>query len=91
MRVDAARNLDAVLQTGARLLADDPTTSVATIAAEAGVDRRTVHRRFAGRQALLCAVFHAKLAASRRCSTRPGSRRPRSPWPCTDWWRASSR
>jgi AcrR family transcriptional regulator len=62
MRVDAARNLDAVLQTGARLLADDPTTSVATIAAEAGVDRRTVHRRFASRQALLCAVFHAKLA-----------------------------
>jgi AcrR family transcriptional regulator len=63
MRVDAVRNLDAVLQTGARLLADDPTTSVATIAAEAGVDRRTVYRRFAGREALLCAVFHAKLAA----------------------------
>jgi AcrR family transcriptional regulator len=63
MRADAARNLDAVLQTGARLLAEDPSTSITTIAAEAGVDRRTVHRRFASREALLCAVFHTKLDA----------------------------
>jgi AcrR family transcriptional regulator len=64
MRADAARNLDAVLHTGARLLADDPATSIATIAAEAGVDRRTVYRRFATREALLAAVFQAKLDAS---------------------------
>jgi AcrR family transcriptional regulator len=64
MRADAARNLDAVLQTGARLLAEDPATSIATIAAEAGVDRRTVYRRFATREALLAAVFQAKLDAA---------------------------
>src|SRR5882757_406033 len=63
MRGDAIRNLDAVLETGARLLAEDPSTSIATIAAEAGVDRRTVYRRFATREALLAAVLHKKLDA----------------------------
>lgn len=66
MRADAARNIDAVLQTGARLLAVDPTTSIATIAADAGVDRRTVYRRFASREALLTAVYQAKLEAAER-------------------------
>jgi hypothetical protein len=42
MRADAARNLDKVLSTGAHLLAQDPSTSVAEIAAKEGVDRRTV-------------------------------------------------
>jgi AcrR family transcriptional regulator len=63
MRVDAARNLDAILETGARLLAEDPSTSIATIAAEAGVSRRLVHRRFASREALHDAVVHTKLEA----------------------------
>jgi AcrR family transcriptional regulator len=63
MRADAARNLDLVLTTGARMLAADPATSVAAIAAEAGVDRRTVYRRFASREELLAAVYEARLDA----------------------------
>lgn len=63
MRADAARNLDAVVQTGARLLAQDPSTSIAAIAAATGVDRRTVYRRFRTREALMAAVHTAKLDA----------------------------
>ncbi|MGW8882589.1 TetR family transcriptional regulator, partial [Streptomyces mirabilis] len=63
MRADAARNLDAVLQTGARLLAHDPSTSIAAIATAAGVDRRTVYRRFKTREELMAAVHTAKLDA----------------------------
>ncbi|AYN33858.1 TetR/AcrR family transcriptional regulator [Streptomyces albus] len=63
MRADAARNLDAVLGTGARLLARDPGTSIAAIARAAGVDRRTVYRRFPTREALMAAVHTAKLDA----------------------------
>src|SRR3954447_1005872 len=66
MRADAARNLTAVLRAGARLLAEDPGTSMAAIAAAAGVDRTTVHRRFANREALLSAVFRAKLDSAER-------------------------
>src|SRR5882757_9792495 len=63
MRADAARNLDAVLETGARLLAADSGTSITAIAAEAGVSRRLVHRRFASREALEECVFQTKLEA----------------------------
>ncbi|MFC4529899.1 TetR/AcrR family transcriptional regulator [Sphaerisporangium dianthi] len=66
MRADAARNVDAVLRTGARLLAEDPAAGMGAIAAEAGVDRRTVYRRFPSREALLAAVFQAKLDSAQR-------------------------
>lgn len=66
MRADAARNLAGVLHAGARLLADDPSTPLAAIATAAGVDRTTVHRRFATREALLSAVFEAKLDSAER-------------------------
>jgi AcrR family transcriptional regulator len=63
MRSDAARNLDTILRTGARLLAEDPGTSITAIAAEAGISRNAVHRRFANRDALRDAVLHTKLDA----------------------------
>jgi AcrR family transcriptional regulator len=63
VRADAAHNLEAVLTTGARLLNDDPATSIAAIAAAAGVDRRTVYRRFASREELLAAIYTARLDA----------------------------
>ena len=66
MRADAARNQISVLRTGARLLAQDPSTPMAAIAAAAGVDRTTLHRRFATREALLRAVFQAKLDSAER-------------------------
>ncbi|MFF7209278.1 TetR/AcrR family transcriptional regulator [Streptomyces sp. NPDC008238] len=45
------------------MLAADPGASIAAVAAEAGVDRRTVYRRFSSRDELLAAVHEARLTA----------------------------
>jgi AcrR family transcriptional regulator len=66
MRSDATRNLELVLKTSARLLADDPSASIAAIAAAANVDRRTIYRRFTTREELLVAVHSARYEAVER-------------------------
>jgi AcrR family transcriptional regulator len=66
MRSDATRNLELVLKTSARLLADDPSASIAAIAAAANVDRRTIYRRFTTREELLAAVHSARYEAVER-------------------------
>ncbi|MDX6260063.1 MAG: hypothetical protein QOH84_1751 [Kribbellaceae bacterium] len=63
MRADAARNIEKILSTAATVLAADPAASMMKIAAETGVDRRTVYRQFESREALLAAIYAARYDA----------------------------
>jgi AcrR family transcriptional regulator len=55
-RVDARRNLEAILESARILLPEHPDASMQEIASEAGVHRATVHRHFASRDDLVAAV-----------------------------------
>jgi AcrR family transcriptional regulator len=61
MRADAARNVEAVLRAAARVFSTDPLARISDVAAAAGVDKRTVYRRFDSREELLLAVYRARL------------------------------
>jgi AcrR family transcriptional regulator len=61
-RSDATRNDGQILRTAARVLAEDPNATIQRIAAEAGVARVTVYRRWPNREAIRRAVFEAAAA-----------------------------
>jgi AcrR family transcriptional regulator len=63
-RVDARRNLEAILEAARVLLPERPDASMQDIAAEAGVHRATVHRHFASRDDLVAAVRSRAVDAS---------------------------
>jgi AcrR family transcriptional regulator len=56
MRADARRNRNAVLEAGARLLAERPAASMQEIADASGVGRTTVYRHFPAREDLVSAL-----------------------------------
>lgn len=56
-RVDAQRNLEAIVSTAVDVLADRPDASMTDIAAVAGVTRQTVYAHFPSRARLLEAVL----------------------------------
>ncbi|WP_406284330.1 TetR/AcrR family transcriptional regulator [Streptomyces sp. NBC_00209] len=73
LRADAERSVRLILEAAERLLSKDPGASMEQIAAEAGVSRTTIHRRFAHRQALIDALA---LSAARQLAQAVNEGRP---------------
>jgi TetR/AcrR family transcriptional regulator, mexCD-oprJ operon repressor len=63
-RVDARRNVEAILEAAARVLSERPRGSMQQIAEAAGLHRATVHRHFASRDDLLDALRDRAYAAT---------------------------
>jgi TetR/AcrR family transcriptional regulator, mexCD-oprJ operon repressor len=61
-RATAERNMQAILDAAEDLLHDGEATSIAAVAARAGVSRVTVYAHFASRQAILEAVIERTVA-----------------------------
>jgi AcrR family transcriptional regulator len=63
-RVDARRNLEAIVEAAVPLLAERPRASMQQIAAAAGLHRATVHRHFPSRDDLLDELRRRTITAS---------------------------
>lgn len=63
-RVDARRNLEAIIEAAIPLLTEHPRASMQQIASAAGLHRATVHRHFPSRDDLLDELRHRAIAAS---------------------------
>lgn len=61
-RADARRNIDRILDAGARLFAKNASVSMTEVAREAGVGRVTLYGHFASRGELLTAVVERSMA-----------------------------
>jgi AcrR family transcriptional regulator len=57
VRSDARRNIDRILDSAIRVLAEQPAATLGEIADESGLHRATLHRHFTTREDLLRALF----------------------------------
>lgn len=63
-RADAQRNIDNILDAGARLFAKNPSVSMTEVAREAGIGRVTLYGHFSSREELLTAVVDRAMNAA---------------------------
>jgi AcrR family transcriptional regulator len=74
-RADAERNIAAILDAAVELLGERPDSSMAEIAAAAGVARQTVYAHYDSREALLAAVAERAMATPPSCRVAARARR----------------